>query len=138
MASYRVPLTAGVPDGWVAKGSITLLAPDGQANVIASSEPLEEATDTLRYAQTQGEVLERDFPGYREVHSGPVRLLGGRRVFHRIFEWTPEEASPVTQIQVYYVEGGRAFTATATTPSSHFDAAEGTLKAVLASLRIDG
>ncbi len=138
MASYRVPFTAGVPDGWSAKGSITLVAPDGQANVIASIEPLDDVVDTLGYAETQGEVLERDFPGYREVRSGPVRLLGGRRVFHRIYEWTPEAAAPVTQIQVYYVEGRRAFTATATAPSANFDASEGILKAILASLRIDG
>jgi hypothetical protein len=137
MPPYRVPLSAGVPEGWVAKGSITLVAPDGEANVIASTEPLEEVVDTERFADARGEVLEQGFPGYREMHAGPVRLLGGRRVFHRIFEWTPEDSEPVTQIQVYHVEGRQAFTATATTPSATFEASQDVLKAILAALRIE-
>lgn len=45
---FKPQLTAPLPEGWFAKESITLLAPDGQANVIASSEPLDRTISAMR------------------------------------------------------------------------------------------
>ena len=66
MQTFRPRLRAEVPETWFAKESVTFLAPDGQANVIASSEPLDPSIDTERYASTQGDLLAKEFPGYEQ------------------------------------------------------------------------
>lgn len=137
MGRFAPRLSAELPTGWFAKESMTILAPDGQANIIASSEPLDESIDTDRYAGVQGDLLRAEFPGYREVSFEPVAMLGGRQGYRRQFEWTPPEGLPVTQIQLYHAEPGRGFTATATTPSTVFPAVESVLREVLESLTID-
>ena len=50
MDRFRPTISALKPPEWFGKESITLLAPDGRANVIASSEPLAEEIDIDRYA----------------------------------------------------------------------------------------
>jgi hypothetical protein len=137
MGRFAPRLSAELPTGWFAKESITLLAPDGQANIIASSEPLDESINTDRYAGVQGDLLRGEFPAYKEASFEPVDLFGGRRGYLRHFEWTPPDGVPVTQIQLYHAEKGRGFTATATTPSTVFPAVESVLRDVLASLVID-
>jgi hypothetical protein len=125
-----------VLDGWFAKESHTLLAPDGQANVIASSEPLDASTDLQRYAQEQGERLSAEFPGYVEHDFRAELVLGGRPGFVRTFSWTPPDGQAVTQIQLYYVRAGRGYTATATTPTSEFGRYEAQLRQILDGLLI--
>ena len=106
-------------ESWYAKESVTLLAPDGQANVIASSEPLDPEIDTQTYADVQGDLLRREFPGYREQSFKPFPAFG-RQGFLRVFEWSPPDGVTVIQMQMYFVEDGRGYTATATTPATQF------------------
>ena len=136
-AAFRPRLAAVMPADWFAKESMTLLAPDGQSNVIASNEPLDADTDTKQYADMQGELLRSEFPGYREHAYEEIDLFGGgRRGYLRYFEWTPPDDVPVTQLQFYYAENGRGFTATATTPSSNFPNVEAELRQIMAGLSI--
>lgn len=141
MSDYDRPvftpsLRASLPQGWFAKESITLLAPDGQANVIASSEPLDPSIDTNQYAQVQGDLLRKEFPGYEEMSFEPRSIFGGRPGWRRWFSWTPPDGLRVTQIQFYFAESGRGYTATATTPSRNFERYEQTLIELLDSLAI--
>ena len=134
--TFRPKIRAAVPGAWFAKESTTLLAPDGQANVIASSEPLDETVEVKQYAEVQGDLLNREFPGYHEFSFEETDLFGGRRGYIRHFEWTPPDGVPVTQLQLYYVEDGRGYTATATTPSSNFRAVELELRQILSGLKL--
>jgi hypothetical protein len=97
-----------------------LLAPDGQANVIVSREPLEPTLATEKYAEIQGQLLRREFPRFEEFSFGPLHTSTGI-VLLRHFAWTPPDGVPVTQLQTYYVEAGTGFTSTATSPSSSFE-----------------
>ena len=115
---FRGSLTTVVPEGWFVKESITLLAPDGQANVIASSEPLDPTLDSFRYAQIQGDLLRKEFPGYQEF-SFDAHVVFGLPGFKRHFAWVPPDGLPVTQVQVYATNEGRGYTVTATTPSTN-------------------
>jgi hypothetical protein len=135
MPAFQCELTSVLPTGWFAKESITLLAPDGQANIIASSEPLDDSIDTHRYAEVQGDLLRKEFPAYQEFSYGQVPMFGSTG-YRRQFEWTPPDGAAVTQIQLYYATRGRGYTATATTPSSVFPAVEAVLNMVLESLAI--
>jgi hypothetical protein len=136
MTSFRPTLGADLPDGWQVKESITLLAPDGQANVIASSEPIDPDVDSHKYADSQAAMLRREFPGFSEYSSGPETVFGGRSGFERVFEWTPPDGVPVTQIQHYHASNGQGYTATATTPSRLFVAVESVLRNILHSVVI--
>lgn len=124
-------LTVPLPAGWFFKESITVLAPDGQANVIVSSEPLDPRLDTDGYAQAQGTLLAQEFPGFYEVSYAPISWLGGERAYLRHFTWAPPDGVPITQMQAYHAQPGRGFTATATTPSTSFHHLEATLREVL-------
>lgn len=109
-----------LPEGWDFKESITLLAPDRGANVIASSEPVGPEIDTSRYSEVQGESLKEEFPGYREFAMEPLILIGDREARLRRFEWNPPDSEEISQMQVYYVEEGRGYTVTATATSVDF------------------
>lgn len=124
-------LSVPLPDGWFHKESITILAPDGQANVIVSTEPLDPSLDSEAYARIQGELLAGEFPWFAQVSFGPISWLGGKRAFLRHFTWTAPDGVPITQLQAYYAEAGRGFTATATTPCQHFPGFETVLRDVL-------
>jgi hypothetical protein len=138
MAQVFAPrLRAMLPDDWFAKESMTLLAPDGQANVIASSEPIDSNVGAQQYAETQGELLRKDFEGYEELQFRPTFVLGKRPGYLRHFRWTPPDGEPVTQIQLYYAANGRGYTATATTPSTQFHRFEHQLSQILERLSID-
>jgi hypothetical protein len=134
---YRTTLSAAVPDQWFVKESMTLLEQNGQANVIFSSEPLDDF-DTSRYAETQRNLLQQEFPGYKEVAFEPMLLFGGRDGLIHRFEWSPPDGVPVTQIQVYFSTGQRGFTATATVPTKSVEDFEQTLMDVLEALLIEG
>lgn len=138
MPRFRPSLSAQIPDGWLAKESLTLIAPDGLANIIASSEPLGPETDLKAYAEAQEELLAREFPGYTQYSFEPMEVLGGgREGFVRRFEWFPPDSGLVMQMQFYYVENGRGYTATATAPSSEFERYEFVLLDVLEGLLLE-
>lgn len=134
---FEPHLTAPLPAGWFAKESLTLLSPDGQANLIVSSEPLDPSVDTTQYAAVQGDLLAREFPGYHQLAFEPARMLGSRQGYIRRFEWRPPDGLPVTQLQQYYVESGRGYTATATVPSTLFERFEDQFLELLGGIRID-
>lgn len=129
-------LVASLPGDWTFRESLTLAAESGDASVIASSEPVSKELDSERYAVSQGELL-GEFPGYREHAFEEARFFGGRRAYLRRFEWTPEDREPVMQIQIYAVEDGRGYTATATTLRDTFNRVELTLVEILQGLSIE-
>jgi tetratricopeptide (TPR) repeat protein len=131
IATFRPRLIGARPSDWLVKESITLLAPDGQANVIASSEPLDPEIGLDQYASIQGDLLRGEFPGYEEASFKQVTCLGGRRGWLRQFSWSPPDGVSVTQLQLYYAEDSRGYTATATTPSSRFADVELELRQML-------
>lgn len=127
-------LGATLPAGWAFKESLTLLAPDGQANVIVSSEPVAPDLDGQTYAAVQGELLRKEFPGYVELELEPTQAFGGLPAWRRRFTWTPPDGREVTQVQVYAATEGRGYTATATSPSVSFTSYERELAALLDSI----
>jgi hypothetical protein len=133
----KAQLRVFVPQDWYFKESITLLAPDGQANVISSSEPLDPDITTDQYASVQGKLLEEEFPEYIEIAFEPSLVFGGLAGWMRRFEWTPPDGGVITQVQIYAVKDSRGFTATATTPITSFDDYEQSIYAILGSLRVD-
>ncbi|MBC9820541.1 DcrB-related protein [Terrabacter sp. MAHUQ-38] len=127
-------VSVAAPAGWLSKQSWTVFAPGGQANVIASSEPIAPQLDTEQYAQAQGDLLWREFPQFHE-HSLEQISLGPRRALLRDFEWWPPDGVKVRQLQVYLAVSGQGFTATATTPASNFPHVEQVLRATLSRVR---
>ncbi|GAA2109259.1 hypothetical protein GCM10009841_30430 [Microlunatus panaciterrae] len=138
MHRFEPTLSATVPDGWFVKESLTLLAPDGQANIIASSEPVADGLDALQYAQVQGDLLRKEFPHYQEHHFGPSPVLGGRPGYLREFSWVPPDGQSVRQLQLYFAASGRAYTATATTASQQFHRYYDVLRVALDQLLLRG
>src|SRR5438874_899986 len=65
--SFEGSIAVPLPPGWYGKESFTVLAPDGQANVIVSSEPLNPSIDVYEYAEAQGGLLAKDFNEYHET-----------------------------------------------------------------------
>jgi hypothetical protein len=137
MTEFRPEIVAAVPDGWFVKGSTTLLAPDGQANVIASSEPLDPSIDSEQYATVQQELLKKEFPEFALKSFERVTVLGDREGYVSTFEWTPPDSQRIAQAQLYYAENGRGYTATATTPAINLTALEPILHEVLRGLRLE-
>lgn len=133
---FRGKLTAAIPNDWFAKESTTVLAPDGRSNVIASSEPLDPTIDSDQYAAIQGDLLRKEFDEFEEKEFEAITLFGGRSGYLRRFEWKPQDSARVTQIQLYYVENARGYTATATTPSDGFAERELLLREILLGLSI--
>jgi hypothetical protein len=135
MDSIEFALRAPVPAEWSYEEKLTILAPDGQANVIFSSEPLPDDMDVSRYADIQGSLLNDEFEGYEEFVLEPTQL-GEHQGLYRRFQWLPSEGEPVTQIQTYFVIDGRGYTATATTPSVSFNRFDDVFGEVLEHLSI--
>jgi hypothetical protein len=136
MEAFQSPLSASIPDGWLVEESITLSSPDGTANVIVSDRPLDAPMTAHAYAEAHSDLL-ADFPEYQELEFVETQVFGGRTGYLRHFEWTPEGSERVTQIQLYYTENGRAYTATATTTTASFEELEPQLRQVLGELRIE-
>ncbi len=131
-------LGATIPEDWQWKESHTFLTRELQANVIFSSEPLDPNIDSESYANIQGELLRREFRGYREFAFESMRMMGGRPGYVRRFAWEPPEEAEVTQVQLYYAENSRGYTATATAASTNFAAVESLLVEILENLTISG
>jgi len=134
---FIASLRAELPEGWFAKESITFLAPDGQGNVIASTEPLDPSITGTRYAEVQGELLRREFPHYQELWFGPMLMLGGHSGYRRDFSWAPPDGVRVRQVQMYAVIDGRGITCTATAPENQFDRMAEVFSGIQASLECD-
>lgn len=122
MATFTPNLRVPLPPGWSAKEAITLVAPDGRSNVTASSEPIQEGVTAREYADATGEALDSpDLPGFRELSFERIETVDGREAWLRLFEWDPPDTPSVVQAQMYFVDGGRGFVATATTTDPQGD-----------------
>ena len=128
-------LSCDVPPGWYVKESLTLLAPDGSANVLMSSEPLDDSTGSAEYAAEQGRLLQLDFPGYHEFECRPVPWPHDYPAWFRRFQWCPPDGPEVEQFQVYWVDRGRGYTGTATSPVAMDGRADRTLRSILRTFR---
>ena len=95
---------------------------------IASSEPLDPTIDSTQYATIQGELIRKEFPGFTEHSFGPMALFGDQSGYERRFSWTPPDGVRVHQIQIYFSQAGRGYTATATTPATQLDRYEAELR----------
>lgn len=113
-------LSAPLLNNWLFKESITLLEPNGAANVIFSSENLAENIDSRSYAETQEKLLRDEFPEFSQIDFEPMTIFGNHEGFMRRFEWTPPDGKRVTQLQLYAVINGRGYTATATALAKDF------------------
>jgi len=122
------------PASWAFKESVTFIAPSGDANVIASSEPLGPDIDLARYVDVQGALLEDEFPGYLQLSLEAIEVFGTSGML-RVFEWSPPDSRPVGQMQVYAVLDQRGFTATATATLENFNKYESVFARML--LRLD-
>ncbi|MBD0021232.1 MULTISPECIES: DcrB-related protein [Gordonia] len=129
-------ITVHVPGGWFEKVSVSLFAPDGEANAIVSVEPLDESIGLDRYSAVQGDLLRQEFDDYREISFERIQLDDGTSCDLRVFSWRPPDGVPVTQMQLYYVEPGHGFTTTATTPSTQFHRFEDVFRRTLTTLRL--
>lgn len=138
MYPYRTSLVAMVPPGWHTKESVTLLSPDGMANVIASSEPIDDDMDSEDYARAQGVLLDsKEFSGFHESTFVQLEVFGGLPGYLRSFQWMPSDGDPVMQTQIYYADAGRGYTATATTTVRNGGLYEDQLLQLLRALVID-
>lgn len=135
----RGSIRLDLPAGWFFKESHTIIAPKGNANVIASSEPLDPSIDGKLYADIQGDILSSEFTGYTPRGDLEPILIEGVEGggWRREFTWHPKDGEPVTQIQVYAVRPGRGFTATATTLTSDLENFYTVLSDVLSAIVID-
>ena len=131
-------LSGQLPTGWHVKESLTFIEADAQANVIASSEPIDPSVSSEQYAWRQGELVREEFPGYEELSFGPRQLFGARLGYERRFRWQPPDGVPIQQIQLYYVEAARGYTATATTTVTNFGCLHAELERVLSGLHLAG
>jgi hypothetical protein len=138
MQLFRSRLAAPHERDWLAKESLTLVSPDYEANVIFSSEPLDEGIDTLALTELNGQHLQDEFPGYEEVSLEPLYLEDGRLAYLRMFTWAPDDSDSVTQLQLYFVEDGRGYTATATSTVESFSRFEKVFRQILGGLEFSG
>jgi len=125
-----------LPPEWLVKESITVLAPDGYANVIASSEPLDLEISVEKYATVQGELLRTEFPDFQELDFGQTTVFGDKTGFMRRYQWRAPDKGMVSQVQIYYAADGRGYTATATVPSGELSRYEQVLFEIIAGLQI--
>lgn len=137
MGQFTARLRVNLPAGWfAAKESVQVIAPQGQANVIVSSEDTGPLATTEEYVAAHERALHTQIEGYREISFAPAPVFGGRAGYLRHFEWQPPDGVPVTQLQTYLLHDGRGYTATATVPTSQFATLEATLRMVLEGIAI--
>ena len=129
-------LRTRVPEGWSVLESWTLMAPDGQTNVVVSREPLPPGVGPEQYAQGRGNRLAAEFPQYQQ-HVLTVLPLATGPAYARLFSWAPPGGARIVQVQVSATAPGTGFTATATAPAASFEALAEVLDGVVRSLEFD-
>ncbi|MGY1771865.1 DcrB-related protein [Blastococcus sp. SYSU D00813] len=129
-------LRAAVPEGWSVTESWTLRAPDGQADVVVTREPLPPDVGTEQYAQGRGDRLAAEYPQYQQ-HALTVVPLASGPAYARLFSWTASGGTRVVQVQVCATAGGTGVTATATAPAASYGSVAEVLDGVLRSVALD-
>ena len=130
-------LSALVPPGWLAAEVIHLKSPTGGSRLVVASEPVGQSMDAAQFARNRGEALARSSDTYRELEFTAAEMFDGRQGYLRRYELTGPGTSPMTHIELYCVEGGRAYVATAMMPVSESDSPEWDMRRILAGLRIE-
>lgn len=129
------PVTPSPPLRSPVKEHITLRSRDGQANVIASVEPVDPTLGTAAFADAKGASL-RGLPDYSEQAYGPSVLFGDRDGMLRRFSWSGPHGRHTTHLQAYHARDGSGYRVTATARTEQFAAREGELRRVIADLRL--
>jgi hypothetical protein len=125
-----------LPAGWTTKESATLSHPEQTANIIFSSEPIDDGMTVDVYADLQLDLLVKEFPEFELLEQSAATLNGVGDAVLRRFTWHPPDGEPVIQLQLYAVKGDRGYTATATARVVDYEAHSGTLEATLRSLSV--
>jgi len=134
---FKCQLTAPLPPGWLAGELIHLKSATGPGRLVVASEPVDQGMDAAQLAKDRGEALTQSSEGYRELEFAAAEMFGGRQGYLRRFELTGPNTYPTTHIELYCVEGGRAYVATATMPMSEGDSSERAMRLILGGLRIE-
>lgn len=129
------------PPGWRYSEQVTVARDSNDpssagANVIVSAEPIREPIDTNGYVEQMTRHLPQEFPAYAEMQLEEMDAFGENDGWLRRFEWEPEQGRRITQLQVYLVFDGYAYTATATAESKDFAQYQAELVKMLTSLRL--
>lgn len=130
-------LLAEPPPGWLVKKNPTLFAPDGRATVITSRDPSGPSPTTTQYADLQGELLVREFSGFRHRSYDLTVVFGEFPGYVREFSRTPPGGVELTLIQCSCVVGGRGYPVT-TPPSTWSLGHPGELRHALTSASVHG
>jgi hypothetical protein len=130
---FKPRLSASVPEGWLVRESIELMAPDERVSVLATGNLVSPETTLEQYAEQVAAELREHAPGYEELSLETVDL-GGRPAMLRKLRWTPEGAEPVSELQMYLVADGRALAAIA---RSRGEMVEADLRALLAGIQLE-
>ena len=103
--------------------------------MIVSVEPLAPDIDLSAYALRQAVLLQNEFPRYTELLLTEIMTPQGPLPL-RVFEWNPPNGVPVRQHQMYWVEPGLGYCATATAPATVADRHDDAFFAVLSGTRL--
>jgi hypothetical protein len=129
-----------LPESWTVTGegedSIDITAADSRAIVRVKIDYSFE-NDALRLAKETEKRMLRRFNAYRQLSLESAQAFGNEQGYVRRFQWRNKEiAEDIILIQVYYVENGYGFTATAGARASNFEKLKPQLQQILDNLRI--
>ena len=110
----RGVLRARLPAGWMPNESLNLIAPAGDANIIASIEAVDPGLDAAGYSDSQSKLMAQEFRLWKELDVLSIPVFGGRDGYLRFFAWAPADGAPVIQMQAFFAEGGSGYVATGT------------------------
>lgn len=131
-----------LPESWTItdndEDSIEITSLDNQAIVTINKNADFSETDALRFAKGTEKQTLRSFNAYRQLSLEPAPAFGDGQGYVRRFQWRDKEiAEDIILIQVYYVENGYEFTATAAARASNFEKFKPQLQRILDNLRIE-
>lgn len=131
-----------LPEGWTVteegNHSIEITSPDNRATVRVGFDASFAETDVLRFAKRKEKQLLRSFNAYRELSLQQAQVFGNKQGYVRRFQWRSKEiAEEVILIEVYYIDKGYEFTATAAARASNFEKLKPQLQRILDNLRIE-
>jgi hypothetical protein len=135
---FNPGLSILLPDGWIARASVELVAPDVQTVITATLEDTAADTVLEEYADAHGAMLAEQVEGYEQMSCKIVALPEDRRALVRRFAWTPEGLSRTEQVQLYVVENGRGLVATAIAEDTDLDGLERRLRDLAAGIQFVG
>jgi hypothetical protein len=134
---FKCQLTTPMPSGWLAGEMLQLKSPTGASRLVVASDPVGKGVNAERFARDRGETLRQSAAEYRELEFVPAEIFGGHQGYLRRLELTGPNTEPKTHIELYCVEGGRAYVAIAMMPLSEIDSYERNMRLILDGIRIE-